>query len=137
MSEQVLRIAHQDGVERPYGAATLYGGLVFPCGQIPTRVDGSVPSEFAEQVTVVIDNLERALLAAGSDLSSILQLTVYLADLTEFDVYNVAYLKRLSGYPLPPRTTVQVAGFRGDKRIEISAIAAHAAPNSFNEGKQS
>lgn len=151
MNETLQRIAHRDGVDRPYVAATIYGGLVFPCGQVPTRVDGSVPSAIADQVTVTLDNLERVLRAAGSSLDELLQMTVYLADLTEFDDYNAAYLQRLSGYSLPPRTTVQVAGFRGIKRIELSAIAArsapsaahsapsgaHSIPSASNEGKQS
>lgn len=37
----------------------------------------------------------------------------------EFDGYDAAYQARLSGRPLPPRTTVQVARFRGEKRIEV------------------
>ncbi|HAP89024.1 MAG TPA: hypothetical protein DIT15_07800 [Arthrobacter bacterium] len=72
----------------------------------------------------VFENLEQALTAAQSDLSSLLKLTVYLADLDEFEDYNAAYLTCLSGHPLPPRTTVQVARFRGEKRIEIDAVAA-------------
>jgi 2-iminobutanoate/2-iminopropanoate deaminase len=50
--------------------------------------------------------------------------TIYLADLSEFDDYNAAYLGRLEGIALPPRTTVEVARFRGDKRIETDGIAA-------------
>lgn len=137
MNDQLRRIAHQDGVDRPYGAAAVYGGLVFPCGQIPARADGSVPSSIADQVVVVLDNLERLLRAAGSSLHDVLHVTVYLAHLTEFDEYNAAYLERLSGYSLPPRTTIQVAGFRGSKRIEISAIAALSAPGAPIEGEQS
>ncbi len=51
-------------------------------------------------------------------------MTVFLADLDEFDDYERAYQRRLAGHPLPPRTTVQVAGFRGQKRIEIDAVTA-------------
>lgn len=50
-------------------------------------------------------------------------MTVFLADLDEFDEYDAAYRARLSGVTLPPRTTVQVARFRGEKRIEIDAVA--------------
>ena len=60
----------------------------------------------------------------GGGLHTLLKTTVYLADLSEFDDYNAAYLDRLEGIPLPPRTTVEVARFRGSKRIEIDAVAA-------------
>jgi 2-iminobutanoate/2-iminopropanoate deaminase len=52
--------------------------------------------------------------------------TVFLTDLGEFDAYDAAYCARLAGRPLPPRTTVQVASLRGEKRIEIDAVAAVA-----------
>ncbi|MGN6132837.1 MAG: RidA family protein, partial [Nocardioidaceae bacterium] len=57
-------------------------------------------------------------------LATLLKVTVYLADLADFDAYNDAYLARLASNPLPPRTTVQVAAFRGQKRLEIDAVAA-------------
>lgn len=117
-----------DGKPRPYSASATVNGIMFLCGQIPAAADGSVAAGLTEQVNQTFDNLEKALHEAGSDLSSLLKLTVFLADLDEFDEYNAAYLNRLTGHPLPPRTTVQVARFRGDKRIEIDAIAAERNP---------
>lgn len=121
------RTQFSDGLPRPYSASAAVNGIIFLCGQVPTRGDGSTPADIAGQVTQAFDNLENALSAARSDLSSLLKLTVYLADLDEFEDYNAAYLARLSGRPLPPRTTVQVARFRGEKRIEIDAVAAVTA----------
>lgn len=119
----ILRTQFTDGKPRPYSASAAIGGLIFMCGQIPSRDDGTVPADISGQVVQAFDNLEAALKCAGSSLSHLLKLTVFLADLDEFDQYNAAYLTRLSGHPLPPRTTVQVARFRGEKRIEIDAIA--------------
>lgn len=123
----INRTQFTDGKPRPYAASAATNGIVFLCGQVPTLADGSCAHDLAGQVIQVIDNLEQALAAAGATLSSLLKLTVYLADLDEFEDYNAAYLTRLSGHPLPPRTTVQVARFRGAKRIEIDAIAAATA----------
>ncbi|OMH32562.1 RidA family protein [Tersicoccus sp. Bi-70] len=120
----VVRTQFADGRTRPYSASAAAGGTIFLCGQVPTRADGTTPADIAGQVRQAFDNLEAVLAEAGSTLSHLLKLTVYLADLDEFDAYNAAYLARLEGHPLPPRTTVQVAGFRGDKRIEIDAVAA-------------
>lgn len=113
-----------DGRQRPYAATAACGGIVFACGQVPSRPDGSVPADIADQVHQALDNLEEALKRASSDLSRLLRLTVYLADLDEFDEYNAAYLTRLAGHPLPPRTTIEVARFLGAKRVEIDAVAA-------------
>lgn len=123
-------LGHDDGVARSYAASASIAGLVFPCGQVPTRPDGTTPEDIGEQVTVCLDNLERTLLRAGSGLDRLQQVTVYLADLDEFDAYDAAYRARLHPHPLPPRTTVEVARFRGSKRVELVAVAAgpDAAP---------
>lgn len=119
---------HQDDKVRPYSAAAVFGGVAYACGQIPMLADGSTPSAMRDQVAAALDNLERVLAPAGASLATLLKMTIFVADLGEFDEFNEAYLRRLDGYALPPRTTVQVAGFRGEKRIEIDAIAAVTAP---------
>jgi 2-iminobutanoate/2-iminopropanoate deaminase len=120
----VVRRDHADGLARSYTASATHGGVVWACGQVPRRADGTVPHSIEEQVRVAIDNLEAVLRDAGASLATILKVTVFLADLDEFDAYDAAYRACLNGGPLPPRTTVQVARFRGEKRIEIDAVAA-------------
>ncbi|KWX23675.1 hypothetical protein AFM11_12825 [Mycolicibacterium wolinskyi] len=129
MTDQRTLIVHPHDAARPYAAAAVFGGTIWACGQIPTTADGHTPPGMAEQVNVAIDNLETTLRAAGGGLHTLLKLTVYLADLSEFDAYNDAYLARLQGIPLPPRTTVEVARFRGAKRIEIDGVAAVDRPD--------
>ena len=123
-AQAVLRRDHADRVPRSYTASATLGGVVWACGQVPRRADGSVPESIEEQVGVTLDNLEAVLTEAGSSLASLLKVTVFLADLDEFDAYDAAYCARLAGGPLPPRTTIEVASFRGEKRIEIDAVAA-------------
>jgi 2-iminobutanoate/2-iminopropanoate deaminase len=120
----VSRRSHTDGLPRSYTASALHGGVVWACGQVPRRSDGTVPDSIEDQVEVALDNLESVLTEAGSSLSLLLKVTVFLADLEEFGAYDAAYCARLADVPLPPRTTVQVARFRGEKRIEIDAVAA-------------
>lgn len=117
-------IAHPHGPGRPYAGAAVHCGTIWACGQVPTTSDGRTPTSIGDQVRLALDNLELTLRAAGGGLHTLLKLTVYLADLDDFDEYNAAYLDRLRDIALPPRTTVQVARFRGLKRIEIDAVAA-------------
>lgn len=121
---RVVHRDHVDRVTRSYTESATHDGMVWACGQVPRRADGSVPESIEEQVRVTIDNLEAVLRDAGASLATIVKVTVFLADLDEFDAYDAAYRDRLAGRPLPPRTTVQVARFRGAKRIEIDATAA-------------
>ncbi len=119
-----MHIDHAGGPDRAYGAAAVHNGTVYPCGQVPVDRDGSTPTGLADQAALCLDNLERVLLRAGSSLDALLQMTVYLADIGELDEFNRSYRARMAGHKLPPRTTVQVAAFRGEKRIELTAIAA-------------
>lgn len=128
----VARLAHTDAKPRPYTATATHAGVVWARGQVPVEGQGAVPAAIGDQVEVALDNLEQVLQEAGAWISSLLKLTVFLSDLDEFEEYNVAYQRRLASPPLPPRTTVQVAGFRGAKRVEIDAVAAvvHLADES-------
>ena len=122
--------SHQTGAPRPYSASATACGIVWACGQIPADADGSVPEAMGDQVRLAMANLERVLADAGSSLDRIVKMTVFLANLDEFDEYNAAYTACFEGMTLPPRTTVEVARFRGAKRIEIDAVAALAGGNA-------
>lgn len=115
---------HPFGPGKPYAGAAVHAGTIWACGQVPTTREGETPSSLGDQVRLALDNLELTLHNAGGGLNTLLKLTVFLADLDDFDEYNAAYLSRLSEVRLPPRTTVQVARFRGSKLIEIDAVAA-------------
>jgi 2-iminobutanoate/2-iminopropanoate deaminase len=120
---KITRLDHADDKPRSYPAATLLADLVFPCGQIPVTAEGTTPETIADQTVVCLDNLEAILLRAGSSLDAILQITVYLAAIDDFEAYDEAWRNRFGKFPMPPRTTVFVQGFRGQKRIELTAIA--------------
>jgi|TARA_B110000977_G_scaffold183982_1_gene247175 2-iminobutanoate/2-iminopropanoate deaminase len=120
---KITRLDHADGKPRSYPAATLLADLVFPCGQVPVTAEGTTPETIAEQTVLCLDNLESTLVRAGSSLDAILQITVYLAAIDDFEAYDEAWRNRFGQFPLPPRTTLFVQGFRGQKRIELTAIA--------------
>lgn len=107
-----------------YSSATVGGGLIFTSGQIPGGPDGTVPTSMTEQAGQVFDSLEKALADQGGTLADVLQVTVFLGNIVDdFDDYNAVYRQRLLPHATPARTTVEVSRFRGDKRIELHAIA--------------
>lgn len=116
-------ITHGDPNTQPYADIAIGGGLIFTSGQIPISDDGTVPADFGDQVSQVLSNLEATLQKVGSNLDSVLKITVYLDSLDDFDIYNRIYIEKLSTHGLPPRTTVEVSRFRGTKRIELDAVA--------------
>ena len=106
----------------PYSQAKVIGNLVFTSGQIPLKPDGSIVSgNFEEESIQVLNNIDEILKAAGSNMGNIIKLTVYLDDLSNFNILN----KVFENYFLesfPARSTVEVSKLPKDARIEIEAI---------------
>ena len=106
----------------PYSQAKVVDKLVFTSGQIPLKPDGSIVSgNFEEESIQVLNNIDEILKAAGSNMGNIIKLTVYLDDLSNFNILN----KVFENYFLesfPARSTVEVSKLPKDARIEIEAI---------------
>lgn len=121
---EINRLDHTDDKPRSYIAATTFGDLIFPCGQIPVDDAGTTPESIQEQTKLCLQNLSRTIINAGGSLATVLQITVYLSKVEDFEGYDAAYRESFGELALPPRTTLFVQTFRGQKRIELTAIAA-------------
>ena len=114
-----------DDVPAPAGAyspAARAGGFVFVSGQVPRDpVTGKLVGDDVEgQTKQVVANVERALRAAGAELSDVVSVIVYLADIDDWGRFNEAY-KSLMPQPYPTRTALG-ANLRGIL-VEMSAVA--------------
>jgi 2-iminobutanoate/2-iminopropanoate deaminase len=108
-----------------YSQAIVHNGLVFVAGQIPidpndrNRPVGSIE----EQTERTLRNVEAILVAAGSGLDRVLQMTIYISDIELWAGVNVAYA-RVMGAHKPARAVVPVKDLHYGYQIEIQAIAA-------------
>ena len=80
------------------------------------------PGGIATETRGALENLAKIVKTAGFELKDVVSVTVYLADLKEFDAMNKVYREFMPD-PKPARATVQVVRLVNDARIEISAIA--------------
>ena len=107
----------------PFSPGIRLGKLLFLSGQGPIDGDGRlVEGDIKAQTILTLQNFKKIVEAAGSDMDSVLQTTVYLKDLKEFAGMNEAYARFFSE-PRPARTTVQVADLLLGMRVEIQGIA--------------
>jgi 2-iminobutanoate/2-iminopropanoate deaminase len=113
----------------PYCSAVRVGDLVWTSGQLPIDQDGNTPAEFAEQVELALDNLERALHAAGASLATLVKVSAFVTNIEDLPAMNEVYRRRIGVHGSPARTTVQIAAFRGASMIEIDAVALVAREN--------
>jgi reactive intermediate/imine deaminase len=124
-----------------YSHAVQLGNLVFVAGQgcrdpktgieagITLDCDGKVTAYDIEvQTRGVLKNLATVLEAAGLSLGDVIDATVFLKTMDDFDRYNKIWAEHFTSECPPARTTVAVADLPGRNYIEIKAIAM--APDS-------
>jgi reactive intermediate/imine deaminase len=124
-----------------YSHAVQVGQLVFVAGQgcrdaqtgieagITLDADGKVTAYDIEvQTEGVLKNLASVLDSAGLSLSDVIDATVFLKSMDDFDRYNKVWGKHFTSECPPARTTVAVADLPGRNYIEIKAIAMAREP---------
>jgi 2-iminobutanoate/2-iminopropanoate deaminase len=109
----------------PYSQAVVHGGLVYCSGQVALDpASGAlVGSDAASQTEQVMKNLSAVLEAAGTSLRSALKVTIYLADMGDFQTVNEAYARHLKDHR-PARATVAVRSLPKQALVEIDCVAA-------------
>jgi len=101
-----------------------FGGFLVST-QIPTREDGSVElGDLRAQARCTLQSLRRSLERAGSSMSDVLHLTVYLTDMSERPLFNEVYREHFTK-PYPVRCAIGVSCLAIDgMRVEVTALAA-------------
>jgi 2-iminobutanoate/2-iminopropanoate deaminase len=108
-----------------YSQAGVYNGLVFVSGQLsidPETGERKLGS-IEEQTEQVLSNVSEILKAANSDLSRVLKMTVYVADIELWSPVNEVYA-RVMGENRPARAVVPTGKLHYGFLVEIEAIAA-------------
>ena len=80
--------------------------------------------DIVAQAQSVLRNIERVLLGQGLGRGDLVDVTVFLTDMAEFEAMNGVWNEFFSACPPPSRTTVAVTKLPGDNFIEMKAIAA-------------
>ena len=103
-----------------FSSYTRHGDLVYIAGQ-GAHV---APFEIKAHTEIVLKELEKTLIKAGSSMEKVLKVGVFLNDIADYQGMNEVYKGRFGKKP-PVRTTVAVAkgGVPGDSLVEMDAIA--------------
>lgn len=109
-------------VEARYSDVAVYGGVCYLAGQVPRNGTADARSQACD----VLEQIDALLHLGGSHRGRLLMVTIYLADMADYDALNAAWDAWIAGHPAPPRATVQARLARPEWRIEIVATAAVA-----------
>jgi 2-iminobutanoate/2-iminopropanoate deaminase len=107
----------------PYSQAKVVNNILYTSGQIPLHPETGlvVGDDITTQTEQVIKNLGAILEAAGTDYTSVIKTTCYLADMNDFAAYNSVYEKYFT--EKPARSCVAVKTLPKNVLVEIEAIA--------------
>jgi len=108
-----------------YSQAVVYNGLVFVSGQLAVdpRTGERRLGSVEEQTEQALRNVGTILKAAGSDLSRVLKMTVYVSDIGLWGRVNETYARVMGGHR-PARAVIPTKELHYGFLVEIEAIAA-------------
>lgn len=107
----------------PYSDAIRSGDRIYVSGKGPEDPEtGEIPADVGAQTTAALRNVETILEGAGTSADAIVNATVYLTDMDDYEAVNDAYGAFLNE-PYPARTCVEVSRLPAPIDVEISVIA--------------
>jgi 2-iminobutanoate/2-iminopropanoate deaminase len=103
-----------------FSGHTKHGDIVYIAG----KGAHVAPFEIKAHTEIVLQELEKELIKAGSSMEKVLKVSVFLNDIADYQGMNEVYKGRFGSNP-PVRTTVAVAkgGVPGDSLVEMDCIA--------------
>ena len=107
----------------PYSQGIVVNGILFASGQIPINpATGAIEGEdITAQAELVCKNIGALLEAAGTDYTKVVKTTCFLADMTDFPIFNSVYEKYFIS--CPARSCVAVKALPKGVLCEVEAIA--------------
>jgi 2-iminobutanoate/2-iminopropanoate deaminase len=103
----------------------IHNGVIYIAGQGAHSHDTGeeFPMDIENHTKHVMENVKHLVETGGGSMDSILQLTVYLAKIDDYDGMNKVF-KTYFPNGGPARTTVAVAALPGNSLVEINCTAA-------------
>jgi reactive intermediate/imine deaminase len=121
--KKIISTPHAPAAIGTYSQAVQVDNTVYISGQIPLNPETMqiVDGDFHVHVKQVFENLKAIAHAAGSDLSHIVKLNVFLRDMGQFPIVNevmATYIEK----PYPARAVVEVSRLPKDVMVEMDAV---------------
>lgn len=122
---KVVQPENQPSPKGHYSPGIEHNGVIYVSGQLPLDLITREPftGDIAKQTELTLRNVEAVLAAGGSGLDKVLQMTIYVSDMSLWDAVNAAYIE-VMGEHKPARAIVPVKDLHYGVSIEIQAIAA-------------
>ena len=123
MTKKIVSTTKAPAAIGPYSQAVITGELLFTSGALPIDPEtGDMPEgSIANRAHQVFRNLQAVAEEAGTSLNNAVKVTVFLADIADFQEVNGVYSEYFEE-PFPARSAFQVAALPLGADIEVEAI---------------
>lgn len=103
--------------------AVIHGGLVFLAGQVASHPDGDI----RQQAREALGKVDEMLSQAGTDKSRVLNATIWLHDMDDYQGFNEVWDQWVVQGQTPARSCGKVALADPRQRVEVVIVAAAGA----------
>lgn len=107
------------GTTRRYSDSVVYAGTVYLV-EVPANLDADITA----QTENLLASIDRLLAQAGSDKSQLLMVTIYLADMADYDAMNTVWDAWVPEGHAPTRACVWSKLANDKYRVEMALTAA-------------
>lgn len=107
------------GTTRRYSDSVVHNGTVYLV-EVPSNLDDDITA----QTSNLLSSIENLLAQAGSDKTRLLMVTIYLADMADYDAMNAVWDDWLPMGSAPTRACVQARLANPKFRVEMALTAA-------------
>ncbi len=124
MTLKVIETSKAPAAIGPYSQAIAANHLVFVSGQLGLLAESGEMAgpDLASQARQALKNLSQILIASGSNLSRVVSVEVYLANIDDFSEFNRIYQEFFVTHK-PSRAVVGVNGLPRGGLVEIKCTA--------------
>jgi 2-iminobutanoate/2-iminopropanoate deaminase len=108
----------------PYSTAVSVGNILYTSGQLPIdpHTGDIIGDTVAQQAKQSLENLKTIIEKLGSDMKSLIKVTIFLTDMNCFSEFNHVYAEFFKD-SYPARSCVEVSNLPKGAQIEIEASA--------------
>src|SRR5690554_599224 len=125
MKKQIINTNQAPSPIGPYNQSVQSGPFLFISGQIPMNMETNEVEQDIEKATHIVMNYLKEILAASSlTFEDVVKVSIFLADMEDFNVVNGIYAQYFNEETAPAREAIAVKELPKSAPIEISLIAA-------------
>ncbi len=108
----------------PYSPAVQAGNTFYFSGQVALTPIGEFKNENLDsELTQIFENINALLSAGNLTKKNIAKVTIYLADINDYNAVNIRYAEFLGNITPPARSCFEVAKLPLGAKVEIEIIA--------------